>query len=128
MKKFRSHFRFLVNLLVLLFYVITASQAQICTGSLGDPVVNLTFGSGPNPGPSLTPGTTTYAFTSSICPNDGFYTIVNNTFGCFGNSWLTYNEDHTPGDIMARNNTPCGRMQAPLPLGLSDLIMCSRKA
>ena len=100
MKKIRSHSRFLVNLFVLLFYVITASQAQICTGSLGDPVVNLTFGSGPNPGPTLKPGTTTYAFTNSICPDDGFYTIVNNTSGCFGNSWLTYNEDHTPGDIM----------------------------
>jgi len=44
-------------------------------------------------------GATTYSFTSSICPNDGSYTVVNSTFGCFGNSWLTYNEDHTPGDV-----------------------------
>ena len=100
MKKIRFPFRFLVSLFFLMFYLVAASRGQICTGSLGDPVVNLTFGSGPNPGPSLAPGNTTYAFTSSICPNDGFYTIVNNTSGCFGNSWLAYNEDHTPGDIM----------------------------
>ena len=100
MKNIRFPFRFLITLFFLLFKMIAASEAQICNGSLGDPVVNLTFGSGANPGPSLAPGTTTYSFTSSICPDDGFYTIVNNTSGCFGNSWLSYSEDHTPGDNM----------------------------
>ncbi len=75
-----------------------ASNAQVCTGSLGDPVVNVNFGSGANPGNQLQAATTTYNFTSSTCPNDGSYTVVNSTAGCFGNSWHTIPEDHTPSD------------------------------
>ncbi|MEO6734189.1 MAG: gliding motility-associated C-terminal domain-containing protein [Ferruginibacter sp.] len=75
-----------------------ASTAQVCTGALGDPVVNIHFGSGSNPGSQLKAATTTYNFTSSICPNDGFYTVVNSTAGCFSNSWYSLTEDHTPGD------------------------------
>jgi hypothetical protein len=99
MKRFSSHSLFFINFVFLMFTLLSASKAQICTGSLGDPVVNLTFGSGSNPGSPLPPGTTTYSFTSSVCPNDGSYTVVNNTFGCFGSTWLAYNEDHTVGDI-----------------------------
>ena len=76
MKRFTSHSPFFVILVFLMFTLIAASKAQICTGSLGDPVVNLTFGSGPNPGPRLAPGTTTYSFTNSVCPDDGSYTIL----------------------------------------------------
>ena len=75
-----------------------ASFAQVCTGSLGDPVVNVDFGSGANPGNQLQAATTTYSFTSSNCPNDGSYTVVNSTSGCFGSSWHTIAEDHTPND------------------------------
>lgn len=75
------------------------SLAQVCTGSLGDPVVNVTFGSGINPGNQLQAATTTYNFTTSNCPNDGSYTVVNSTSGCFGNSWQTLPEDHTPNDV-----------------------------
>ena len=100
MKRFSPHSQIFLILGFLMFTLISASKAQICTGSLGDPVVNLTFGSGSNPGPSLPAGVTTYSFTNSSCPNDSSYTIVNNTVGCFGNSWLAYNEDHTPGDVM----------------------------
>lgn len=74
------------------------ANAQVCTGSLGDPVVNVTFGSGANPGNQLKAASTTYGFTSSTCPNDGSYTVVNSTSGCFGNSWHTLTEDHTPND------------------------------
>jgi gliding motility-associated-like protein len=74
------------------------SIAQVCTGSLGDPVVNVTFGSGTNPGSQLQAATTTYSFTSSPCPNDGSYTVVNSTSGCFSSSWYTIPEDHTPNE------------------------------
>jgi len=74
-------------------------NAQVCNGSLGDPVVNVNFGNGTNPGNQLKAATTTYNFTSSTCPNDGFYTVVNNTAGCFNNSWHTVTEDHTPNDV-----------------------------
>ena len=69
------------------------SAAQLCTGSLGDPVVNITFGTGGNSGSGfIAPG---YNYTSSSCPNDGFYTITSSTSGCFGNAWHTVNADHT---------------------------------
>ncbi len=83
---------------ILLSYHLTAF-AQVCTGSLGDPVVNVNFGSGANPGNQLQAATTSYNFTTSTCPNDGSYTVVNSTSGCFGSSWYTMPEDHTPGDV-----------------------------
>ncbi|MEN9570505.1 MAG: hypothetical protein RL172_1736 [Bacteroidota bacterium] len=73
------------------------AHTQICTGSLGDPVVNISFGSGPNPGPSLPGATTTYGFISFDCPGDGFYTVINSSNNCFGGSWHSLT-DHTPGD------------------------------
>ena len=45
--------------------------AQVCTGSLGDPVINETFGSGGNPGPQLGSSVTNYSYYSNDCPNDG---------------------------------------------------------
>jgi gliding motility-associated-like protein len=71
------------------------SYAQLCNGSLGDPVVNITFGSGTNPGPPLNAATTNYTYVSNDCPNDGMYTIRNQTTSCFGNSWYTLTKDHT---------------------------------
>jgi gliding motility-associated-like protein len=71
------------------------AQAQLCQGSLGDPIVNITFGSGTNPGSPFSAATTTYQYTSADCPNDGLYTIRTNTLNCFGNTWHTLNSDHT---------------------------------
>ncbi len=76
-----------------LIFTITA-KAQICNGSLGDAVVNITFGNGSGGNTGYVP-TNAYTYTSSSCPNDGFYTITNRTSGCFGNSWITVNNDHT---------------------------------
>lgn len=75
------------------------ASAQVCTGSLGDPVVNVNFGKGANPGSQLNAAITSYAFTSSSCPSDGSYTIVNSTSNCFGNTWHTIPEDHTANDV-----------------------------
>ena len=73
------------------------SWGQTCTGSFGEPVVNITFSSGVHPGPSPA---TNYTYTTNSCPPDGSYTIINSTPGCFGNNWHTITEDHTPGDNM----------------------------
>ncbi|RYF92956.1 MAG: gliding motility-associated C-terminal domain-containing protein, partial [Chitinophagaceae bacterium] len=70
-------------------------DAQLCQGSLGDPIVNITFGSGANPAPALKAATTTYQYLASDCPGDGFYTVRNNTISCFGNTWHSLNSDHT---------------------------------
>jgi len=77
------------------FVIINNAGAQLCQGSLGDPIVNTSFGNGSNPGPPLLAATTTYQYVSGDCPNDGFYTVRNNTTSCFGNSWHSVTSDHT---------------------------------
>jgi gliding motility-associated-like protein len=85
--------------LSLLIGIASRSGAQLCTGSLGDPVVHISFGSGPNPGPSLAAATTNYGYISGDCPGDGFYNVRNSSNGCFNSTWHTVPEDHTPGDV-----------------------------
>ena len=82
---------FLLTLLV----SVNDCLAQLCQGSLGDPVINITFDHGANPGNPLAEAATTYTFASALCPNDGSYSVVNSTSGCFGNTWHTLNHDHT---------------------------------
>lgn len=72
----------------------TALQAQLCTGSLGDPVVNTNFGTVSN---SLG-AKTNYSFVTSGCPDDGFYTIAPASSGCFNFTWHSLSQDHTPND------------------------------
>ena len=84
----------LVGLIILLTFIHCSIKvnAQLCNGSLGDPVVNITFGSGA--GTNYAP-TNAYRYTNSTCPDDGYYTITNATSGCFGNHWHTITSDHT---------------------------------
>jgi gliding motility-associated-like protein len=83
------------TLLAFLFVILTMQQAgaQLCSGSLGDPIINISFGAN-NPGP-LKPGVTNLTYTNTGCPNDGQYTITNSMRGCFGNSWYDMPNDHT---------------------------------
>ncbi len=76
------------------------SFAQLCTGSLGDPVVNITFGNDNTPKGPLKPGVTNLVYTTN-CPNDGQYNITNLSFGCFNNTWFLLAGDHT-GDVGGR--------------------------
>lgn len=69
--------------------------SQLCQGSLGDPIVNITFGSGNNPGAPLSAAATGYQFVSSDCPADGFYTVRNSSTACFNNTWHSLATDHT---------------------------------
>lgn len=74
------------------------TRAQTCDGSLGDPVINQDFGSGPNPGPPLAPGMTNMLYTTSSCPADGQYTITNSMSGpnnCHLATWHNVVSDHT---------------------------------
>src|SRR4051812_18999964 len=68
--------------------------AQQCT-SFGDPVVNITFGAGNNPGPSLRAASTSYSYVTSSCPQDGSYTVTGSTFNCNGSTWQNIGADHT---------------------------------
>ncbi len=82
----------------LLLIILTAyswnSRAQLCQGSLGDPIVNITFGSGNNPGPALSAAATGYQYMTVDCPNDGQYALRNRTDNCFS-SWHSLSADHT---------------------------------
>lgn len=71
-----------------------ALNTMSCTGGLGDPIVNITFGKGANFGPPLATGITNMQYVANQCPNDGQYTIASYSTGCFSNSWPTIT-DHT---------------------------------
>ena len=91
-------------LLVLLFFTgVTASFSQAtCNGSFGQPIVNITFGQGPNPGATLAavvPGASTnYTYvapTGNPAANivlDGNYAIINSTPA---NPYWLQTGDHT---------------------------------
>lgn len=84
-------------LVVTFLFSLHFAQSQTCTGSLGDPIVNITFGSGATYGPPLPPGTTSALnFVAITCPPDGNYAILHYTSGCFASdvAWHT-TTDHT---------------------------------
>jgi gliding motility-associated-like protein len=101
-KKLRSHAP-LISIIIrrfffTLFFLITVvnfSIAQTCTGAVGAPIVDINFGSGAsNPGPALSSSTTAnITYTTSTCPNDGFYSIVDTNSNC--DSWWYPVYDHT---------------------------------
>lgn len=93
-----KHLPKICSLFLLTTFYSLKTVGQLCNGSLGDPVVNITFGSGIGPGTALT-SLTNYNYVTNDCPNDGNYTIENATNNCFGSSWYSVSEDHTPGDI-----------------------------
>ncbi|MDR3716827.1 MAG: gliding motility-associated C-terminal domain-containing protein [Puia sp.] len=69
--------------------------AQTCTGGLGDPIIDINFGAGPNFGPALASGITNLQYVTDQCPEDGYYTIASSVNGCFSGTWLNLNSDHT---------------------------------
>ena len=90
--------KYVLPVLAVLFLSQTTANCQLCTGSLGDPVVNITFGKGSSlTGPPLNSSVTNYNYVGDLCPPDGSYTITNNTSGCFGSTWHSL-QNHTPGD------------------------------
>jgi gliding motility-associated-like protein len=78
---------------LLLMMLSFATKAQLCSGSLGDPVVNNDFGR--TSGTQLPAGTTNLNFYPNDCPNDGFYTIRGSSANCFNSSWHQLIWDHT---------------------------------
>ncbi len=86
--------KFTVSLILVLFLPFF-SIAQTCTGSFGEPVVNLTFGTSAN---QISGGFTNYTFTTNTCPPDGSYTLTGSTINCFGGNWHSVVEDHTPDE------------------------------
>lgn len=81
-----------IFVLFLLQFCFKIVNAQVCSGSLGSPVVDNDFGTGTGRGPALGSAFTSYAYSASGFPNDGYYTITNSTAGMLGSWWSTY--DH----------------------------------
>lgn len=101
------------KLFIILFLGIKSlSYCQQCTGTLGQPIVNITFGSGgANPGGTLPIATnntanTTYTYVAAAgqppsTVQNGQYSIVNQVPvvpSGNANSWFVGSLDHTPND------------------------------
>lgn len=72
-----------------------AVNAQVCSGSFGDPVVNIDFGRG-NADYGLPIAETNYNYVART-PNDGQYAIVKSTRGTY-ETWHQNIANHTPND------------------------------
>src|ERR1700744_2595572 len=84
-------------LFIVCFGAGLAAAGQSCTGGLGDPIVNITFGQGQvaGVGPPLAQGITNLTYQPADCPSDGYYTIITETLNCFQNTWWDVLQDHT---------------------------------
>lgn len=92
---FGTHCPVSKGLILLAALIISVNTtAQLCEGSQGDPIVNITFGSGNNPGPPVG-ATSNLQYVSFDCPTDSFYAIRNSTNSCFGRAWHSVLQDHT---------------------------------
>jgi gliding motility-associated-like protein len=85
-------------IVVALLIASSTLKAQLCSGSLGDPVVIIDFGSGTTThGYELGSSITSYVWTTADFPTDGYYTIESST-NTPGTWWTT--NDHTGGGYM----------------------------
>jgi gliding motility-associated-like protein len=79
-----------------LFLLLSLTGYSQCSDNLGVPVVNETFGSGSSEiGPALPAGITNLQYVHNTCPDDGQYSIVRYTSGCYASVWHTIKSDHT---------------------------------
>ena len=84
----------------LVFFSIATFSQKVCMGALGDPVININFGSGTlNFASPLSSANTNYPYLQGT-PNDGQYTIAKSTDGMhnvIGDGWHQIS-NHTPND------------------------------
>ncbi|MEJ7677452.1 MAG: hypothetical protein WKG06_06195 [Segetibacter sp.] len=63
-----------------------------------EPALKIDFGTGNDiPAINIFP-LPNYRLVKNACPDDGYYSFVSSTGDCFNGDWLSFNEDHTPGD------------------------------
>lgn len=89
----------LLFLFLQIFCISCSIKAQLCSGSSGDPIINVTFGTHGGP---ISTKATTFSYLGG-CPYDtGSYTIQSLIFGCGENpgakSWHMLVGDHTGGE------------------------------
>jgi gliding motility-associated-like protein len=88
--QFKPKFFFFIFLL----FACSNAWAQVCNGSLGDPIVTEDFGSGSTPHFP----TTTYTYAPGSCPSDGSYSLSKTVAGCHDDTWHRVLKDHTGND------------------------------
>ncbi|MBC5838543.1 T9SS type B sorting domain-containing protein [Flavobacterium muglaense] len=95
----------LLFVVVITLFLTSHLRAQLCTGSLGDAVVNIDFGSGTGRGGALGSAITAYTYSASGKLDEGYYTIVNTTTGLRDNAWhiITDHTGNTNGYMMVVN-------------------------
>jgi gliding motility-associated-like protein len=76
------------------FFSYLHIYAQLCEGNLGDPVVQIDFGSGTTKGDALGSSITAFTYSASGELDEGEYTIANTTSGLKNNAWHV-TSDHT---------------------------------
>ena len=74
-----------------IFFLPLILQAQLCNGNLGDPIINITFGTGNS---KLPAAVTSFAYAGG-CPAKGKYTVSNFLLGCGDRTWFLLAGDHT---------------------------------
>ncbi|GAB3935471.1 gliding motility-associated C-terminal domain-containing protein [Mucilaginibacter myungsuensis] len=87
---------------LLFVFCCIGSYAQVCTGSLGDPIVKVDFGAGPSKrSPDRFSDITNYTYTNNEGTEDGEYSIKNTTEGDHNAGWwLTTDHTGDPGGYM----------------------------
>lgn len=60
------------------FFLPIILRAQLCNGNLGDPIINITFGTGSS---QLPAAVTSFEYAGG-CPAKGKYTVSNFLLGC----------------------------------------------
>ena len=84
-------------LLLMLVLIVLSAKAQVCEGSLGDPVVNIDFGRGGGRGPRPDIITSYRYVDVGNVNGEGDYAIVQSTIGLNGGWFDIFN--HTPNDF-----------------------------
>lgn len=85
-------------IIFILSFTTLKTIAQVCTGSLGDPIVHISFGFGSDAGPELDRGQTSYEYSQDMCPRQAQYSLLTESVNCFDNTWNTVASDHTSTD------------------------------
>lgn len=89
------------KLIVIITTIFCLFHDQSTAQSLGDPIVNIDFGTGTATyAGALAAGTTSYTYVAQAFPNDGSYTVMKSTASS-GNVWWS-TQDHI-GSVSGAN-------------------------
>ena len=89
----------LLLLLFLTTITLTTDAQQSCC-YFKPPVIEIDFGDNSNPRDmQLLPVRKYYSPVRGACPEDGQFSFVSYSSGCFFGNWITVHKDHTPGSV-----------------------------